>query len=59
METTEDNILRLIELLKRAYEKLAECEDSRDDFGSWRSIEQQDLMDEIADALLIEEKDRL
>lgn len=55
----EDNILKLRELLSRAYRKLADCDDSWAGNDSWQSDEQQKLMDDIADALSIEEKDRL
>lgn len=55
----EESILKLRELLKRAYEKLAECDDTSAGNDSWKSNEQQKLMDDIANALSIEEKDRL
>ncbi len=55
----EDDILKLRELLKQAYEKLAECDDSWAGSDSWKSEKQQKLMDDIADALSIEKKDRL
>ena len=55
----EDDILKLQELLKRAYEKLADCDDTFAGSDSWKSEEQQKLLNDIADALSIEEKDRL
>lgn len=51
--------LKLQELLKRAYEKLADCDDTFAGSDSWKSEEQQKLLNDIADALSIEEKDRL
>ena len=52
----EDDILKLQELLKRAYEKLADCDDTFAGSDSWKSEEQQKLLNDIADALSIEEK---
>ena len=55
----EDDILKLQELLKLAYEKLADRDDTFAGSDSWKSEEQQKLLNDIADALSIEEKDRL
>lgn len=46
------------ELLRRAYDKLSECYDTFVDNDSWKSFEQQELMDDIAIVLKIDEKDR-
>jgi hypothetical protein len=55
----EETITIFRELLKRAYKKLAECDDTCAGNDSWKSEEQQKLIDDIANALLIEDKHRL
>lgn len=55
----ENEITKHQELLMRAYEKLAQCDDTWAGNDSWKSNEHQTLMKDIADALSIEEKDRL
>ncbi|OQP65551.1 hypothetical protein A3860_17970 [Niastella vici] len=58
-QLTSKRNIHLHDLLMKSYEKLAECTDSSFDNDSWRSEEQEKLMDDIADALNIAEKDRL
>ncbi len=54
----EQDIEKLRELLLRAYQILMEAPDSHAGGDSWHSQEQLELMESIADALNIEEKDR-
>lgn len=55
----ETDIEKLKDLLLKAYKSLAESPDRYYDGDRWHSSEQLALMESIADALDIEEKDRL